>query len=130
MIMIIMRKMLSGFIIAGAAIFILSCDNVQMVDVPYGSPSPTSADLTINEDNFAGADAIYVKVKAYSSVGVVEGFGESVSDQSTEQTATLTACVPSCTVQVTWDANTEPGVNRAGGGYRVYFSDAQNFKIK
>ena len=37
---------------------------------------------------------------------------------------------PAPTVQVSWTANREAAVNRAGGGYRVYYSKTSNFNIE
>ena len=37
---------------------------------------------------------------------------------------------PAPTVQVSWTANREAAVNRAGGGYRVYYSKTSNFNVE
>jgi hypothetical protein len=125
------RILLMTFITTAA---FFSCGpTVEMQDVPWvsGPTAPTSVDIAITTDNFAGARKIYVKVRAYSNVGEgVGGLLKSESASSTEKEVPLnSSCKSGCTVHVEWVASVEPGVNRAGGGYHVYFSDTKNFKI-
>ena len=44
------------------------------------------------------------------------------------KTVTVTV-VPFSTVQISWTANPETAVNRAGGGYKVYYSSNSGFNI-
>jgi hypothetical protein len=39
------------------------------------------------------------------------------------------SCAAPCTVEVRWRANSESGVNREGGGYRIYYHTEPEFDI-
>ncbi len=119
-------------VVTAVALCSIACAKVEIVDVPYvsGPSAPATVDLGITTDNFAGADSIYLQVRSYSSLGTDTGLAESVSASSVEQAVALSGCAAGCTVRVTWDASPEPGINRDGGGYRIYFSDTPDFTIK
>jgi hypothetical protein len=126
------RKLILLVAATGAALLMTACDTVEVMTVPYvaGPTAPTTADVPVTVDNFAKADVVYFKVKAYSSFGTGETAREFVSAPSAEKSVVLAGCTTGCTVRLAWDANTEPAVNRDGGGYRIYYSDSQNFTIK
>ncbi len=39
------------------------------------------------------------------------------------------SCLAPCTIEVRWSPNRESGVNREGGGYRIYYHTEPNFDI-
>jgi len=63
-----------------------------------------------------------------SSPGSRNTASNSTSTSTNTGTGTLTPGIPR-TVTINWTANREKSVNSAGGGYRVYFSQTNNFSL-
>jgi hypothetical protein len=108
------------------ALFMIASSPGPSVDVPFisGSQPPTSAVITITQEQQSLSNTWYVKVAAYSNLN-----GRSVSEPSAEQSISLSGTCP-CSIKVTWSPSAEPAVNRTGGGYLVYYSHNQNFSVQ
>lgn len=83
-----------------------------------------------------GVPSMYQGLLRVSSVVIISfsifflscGGGGGGDSSSSPAPPSLKVTAP-CDVDLTWEANKEKSVNRAGGGYRVYLSDTQGFDI-
>jgi uncharacterized repeat protein (TIGR02543 family) len=121
-------------------------DHAQTYSVTYNANGATGGTVPVDSNSYAQGDTAVVQGNTgrlvnpgYTFAGwnlqadgagkdYTEGDSFSIDTQGIQLYAKWTGN-ENATVTISWDANREAAVNRSGGGYRVYYSQINNFNI-